>query len=138
MNIAVIDNDKWWRRRLIDLIGLEDSIDFFTTHTEFEKAKLSKYDIILIEYDLPRYLNGEEIAKSLEGKTHASIALMGCNFNWISKNIVTNGNIKAVLNKDRLYQFINFLHSEEHKNETYSYFEKAMEEINKIKEAVMH
>lgn len=137
MNIAVIDNDTWWRRRLIDFIEPEDSIDFFSTHEEFGKAKLSKYDIIFIEYALPKELNGEEIAKSLEGKTRASIALMGCNFNWISKNIVTNGNIKAVLDKDRPHQFIRFLNSEEHKNETYSYFNKAMEEINKIKEFIL-
>lgn len=138
MNIAVIDVNIWWRRRLIDIISPEDNISFFSSHEDFGKSKIDIYDIIFIEYKLPGGLNGEEIAKSIEGKTDATVALMGENNDWLSKNIVTNGHIEAVLDKSKPAQFTDFLESVHHKNIIHSYFGKAMEELNKVKEAILN
>lgn len=137
MNIAVIDIDVWWRRRLIDIISPEDEISFFSSHEEFGKAKISNYDIIFIEYKLPGGLSGEEIAKAIGEKTNATIALMGERHDWISKKIVTNGHIEAVLDKSIPDQFIKFLESVHHKNIIHGYFDDAMKQLNRMKEAIL-
>ena len=136
MKIAIVDNDKKWAKKLFDIISLDDDVYYFSSHDEFGKTKLSGYDIIFLEYSLPG-LTGEEVAKAIEGKTNATVALMGKDYDWISKNIVTNGHIQAVLDKKKPLQFLKFLETVENKHITRGYFGEAMEQLNKMKEAII-
>jgi len=137
MKIAIVDNDRAWLKNLLDIISDKDDINYFSSNKEFGKVSIKGYDIIFIEYNLPGKFTGEQIARAIEGKTDATVALMGKNYDWISQNIVTNGHIQAVLDKNKPNQFTKFLESIHNTHIIRGYFGEAMEELNKMKQAIM-
>ena len=131
MRIAVVGEDRGWNIAMRALFPDEENIDYFVTHEDFGKAELGSYSAIFLDYDLSG-MNGEEIAKGIQGKTRAMVALMGGKNGWISKNIVKNGYIHATLDKTKPQQFIDFLESVRHRDIMKNRFREAMDTLNRI------
>jgi len=136
MKIAVLDSDRKWHSKIAGIIKGDNHIDYFISHKELGKTKLSEYDVIFLDFKPSPTLTGEEIARSIEIKTNAKLALMAEGKEWISKTAVTNGRIQAVIDKVKPVQFVNFLKNVKNIKATKEYVEQAIEQLDNVKKAM--
>ena len=136
MKIAVLDSDRRWHLKIAEIIKGDNHIDYFVSHKELGKIKLSEYDVIFLDFKPSPTLSGEDIAKSIEIKTNAKLALMAEGKDWISKSAVTNGRIQAVIDKVKPVQFVDFLKSVKNIQSTKEYVEQALEQLDNVKKAM--
>lgn len=137
MKIAILDSNKMWHRTIAGVIRKDNHVDYFTSHDEFGKVKISTYDAILLDFNKSPKLNGEEVAKSIEGKTLAKVALMYDKKEVIPKTIVTNGRIQAIIDKNKPNQFVNFFKNVHRMQTSKEYVGDAIEQINNVKKAMV-
>jgi hypothetical protein len=114
MRIAVVESDPLYVKLLRKRIKSELAkweIDYFESSTEFGKAKLSQYHIIVADYKLLE-ISGLALLKSVSKKTSASLAIM-CEHDIFEKDNLKEkigGSISAIFDKRNLTKIIDWFH----------------------------
>ena len=130
MRVAIIDNDRSSSCVLKDLISdFKWSAEFFKNPKEFGGTDLLDYDVVIADYTLPG-INGRDLLKSLSGKTHAQMLLMGDSSSVFSQEDIENNHINGFINKSLPESFTDQLRYIDSKIRINKLMEK---ETNKIK-----
>jgi anti-anti-sigma regulatory factor/CheY-like chemotaxis protein len=99
MRIAIIDEDTASRETIKGKVKNTDwNVDFFANASDFGRATLSQYDVILADYGLST-VNGRELIKSIAPKTTAQMFLMGNHSENFSEEDINNERIKGLIDK---------------------------------------
>lgn len=111
MNVAIIEDDQNYATLLKEWIieaKTDWNVDFFDDPSGFGQAKLSKYHVILSDYDLPG-VNGLDLIKSVSKKTKAALALMSAYPNVLMRKEISQ-EAPAILSKECSKNIIDWLH----------------------------
>lgn len=99
MKVAIIEDNRSYQKLIRSIAKHFDwDVDYFFNATDFGRAPITKYDVIVTDYELP-VINGRELIKSIASKTTAQILLMSDFSESFIDEDIKNERIKGLIDK---------------------------------------
>jgi len=109
MKVAIIEEDSSYIERLRKAAEPYSwDIEFFNSSSDFGKAKLDQFDVIISDFNLS-FINGRNLIKSISYKTSAQIFLMSGKNDSFAEEDIQNERIKGLIDKSNTENVIDHI-----------------------------